>query len=279
MSAVIGNLPYSFLTNPMAGMRILLREASGGLKFLGGTREPKFTLKLDTVQLYDAASGAEQLVRQASVPTEIDVAFKATEFLADNLARFFQTLAPVAVAAAATAAYAYETFTAGKTGERYGLRGLRQTVAQRGDLKVYNVTDSALLVLDTDYSIVVQYGVTFIELKVDTYDAHVLRVGEGSTANTSYHAADLAYSSISPMVSAVRTVSGVLQIVSKTGINAELVFEKAQLAGGGEFNLQTKAPSDMGFVLTILDNSGSDAVNPFGVLKNYGYDSAGAALI
>ena len=279
MSAVIPNTPYSFLSNPMAGIRLLLRETGGGLKFLGGAREPKFSLTNEFAQLYDAGSGAEALVRQVPNLTGIKVEFKATEFLRDNLARFFMATAPTRVAAAPTQTHAAELFTGGKIGERYGLAGGRQTTEQRTALAVYNVTDAALLVLDTDYTVVVQYGLTFIEMKVDTYDAHSIRVGTGATAVADYNYQVLAHDLSGPMTRLTRSVSGILQIASKSGINAELEFDLAELNPGGDFNLQTKQFSDMNFALELKDNSATDATYPFGKLKVYGYESAGGALI
>ncbi|HEY3321721.1 MAG TPA: hypothetical protein VGP72_14720 [Planctomycetota bacterium] len=281
MGQVLSGTPYDCLTAPIAGVRIMLREANGLLEYLGSIKEPKFEEKLTFASIFDAGSGAEVELRKVASLLEMSMKFVAQEFLRANIARFMMAGAPTDVAADAVAAHAAETFVAGKTGARYGLAEGRQSDAQQTALKVYDTTEgtAALLVLDTDYKLVRQFSWTFIELLVDDWAGKTIRVGEGVTADTAYHYLKLAHAKINPLTKPERAVSGVLQIVSKTGQNMELVFNKAVLAGGGNFNLQTKEFSNMDFELTLQDDSAANPTAPFGELRIYGYDNAGGALI
>jgi hypothetical protein len=271
-------LPFDSANMTQGGVRVLIKEANKGFRFVGHIREPNLEAILEWYQLYHASSGQELLSYEAPTKVGYKAGFKCDEMLAENLKRMFFSGDPTDVAADAVAAAAAETVVAGKTGALHGLDYGRQTLAQRGDLAVYNVTDSALLVEDTDYAVVTQYGLTFVKMLVDTHAGDTIRFGEGATAATAYHYTKLAHKLLKPMTVTSLEVGALLQFPAIKGVNLEWRIWRASFKPTGLAWLSKEA-SNLAFELEVVSDSANHSTTPFGEIYDYGYDSAGAALI
>lgn len=284
MAQSFDHKPFDTKTGSIGGIRLLLRDTpdSGngkGFKYVGNIHSPTFAAETEAYEHFSAASGANVKDWEVPVKSGYGFGFTADELLADNMRRFLLALAPTDVAADAVATYGPELFLAGKTGELHGLEFGRQTLAQRGDLKVYNVTDAALLVLDTDYEIITQFGLTFIRMLVDTHAGDVIRAGEGATASTAYHYNKLQHKLIAPMTSLKLNCAAIIQFAAKKGINAEWRIPKALIKPDGEFDWNPEQASSLKFALEALDDSVNNPSTPFGTVHYFGHDTAGAAII
>jgi len=278
------NLPYTALQSMLGGFRVMISEPGSGanltgMRYLGTVFEPKWQQTVEYYEHFETASGAKVLDRKLPKQIGLKVAFKLDDLFAKNLERYFLAKEMTAVAANAAAAKTAELFIAGKTDALHGLSEGRQTDLQKTALAVYNVTDAALLVENTDYAKVRYYGWTFIKMLVNTHAGDVIRVGVGATAVTDYNYNELGYDAISPLTRYEREVRGILQAPSKTGGNWEYYFEKAILSPDGEFDLNVEQASSIQMALDFKDNSANDAANPFGVLRHRGYDDTGLAVV
>lgn len=278
MAQQLTRLPFAAANFTQGGVRVLLKELNKGLRFVGHIREPNLEPILEWYQHYNASAGKEALSYEAPTKTGYKAAFKADEMLSENLKRLFFAADPTDVAVDAVAAAGPETVVAGKTSALHGLDYGRQTIAQRGDLKVYNVTDAALLVADTDYAIVTQYGLTFVQMLVDTHAGDTLRFGEGATAGTAYHYTKLAHKLIKPLTVFSLEVGALLQFPAIKGINLEWRIWRASIKPTS-IAWNSKEASSLGFELEVIDDSANHSASPFGEIYDYGYDDAGAALI
>jgi hypothetical protein len=168
---------------------------------------------------------------------------------------------------------------AGATEDLHGIDEGRQTSEQRAALAVYNITDSALLTVDVDYSVVTQHGLTFIKMLVDTHAGDTIRVGTGATASTDYNYTKLAHYAITPLTRYEREVRALIMAPSKTGGCWEWKIERAILGPDGELDLNAEQASSIKMALTLKDDSANNPSSPWGTLRHYGYDDAGATLI
>ena len=278
MSQQLTRTPFNKENLSQGGVRVLVKEANKGFRYVGFIREPNLEAILEWYQYYNAASGKEVLAYEAPTKIGYKIGFKADEWLKENMKRMFFSAEPTDVAADAVATAGPETIVAGKTGDLHGLEYGRQTADQRTAVAVYNVTDSALLTLDTDYAIVTQYGMTFVKLLVDTHAGDTLRIGEGATGATAYHYNKLAHKLIAPLTVLSLEVGALLQFPAIKGVNLEWRIWKASIKPNS-LAWQSKEASSMGFELEVLDDSVNHPTTPFGELYDYGYDDAGAALI
>jgi len=160
--------PYSTGPLTIGGIRVLFSRKNGtkydGYRFMGVVHDTSFEAIKEIVEHYSAASGQNVKDWEAYKKLGYKLGFQADEFSAENLRAFLFSSAPEDVEADAVAEAGPEELIAGKTGDMHGLEFGRQTTAQVGDLTVYNDTDKALLTIDVDYEIVIQYGLTFIKL-------------------------------------------------------------------------------------------------------------------
>lgn len=278
MTAVLNQQPYDGKSYSVAGIRMLLKEFDSdgktpGYRYVGNMHSPSFDPSVDYLQHFSAASGAQLLDLEVPIKTSYKIGFTVDELLASNMKRFFFAADPTDVAADAVATAGPDLFLAGKTGEVHGLDEGRQTLAQRGDLAVYNVTDAALLVEDTDYEVITQFGLTFLRMLVDTHAGDVIRAGEGATAVTAYHFTKLAHQELLPMTNLRLECAVILQGVAKRGVNFEWRIDKALLKPDGEFDLNPEAISTMKFAVEALDNSVNEPTKPFGTFRRYGVNT------
>lgn len=278
MAQVLIRTPFQSANFSQGGVRVLLKEANKGFRFVGHIREPNLEAILEWYEHYNASAGKEVKDYEAPTKTGYKIGFKADEMLVDNLKRLFFAADPTDVAADAVAEAEPDLVTAGKTGALHGLDYGRQTAGQRGALTVYNVTDAALLVEDTDYEVVTQYGLTFIKMLVDTHAGDSLRIGEGATAVTVYHYTKLAHKLHKPLTVLSLEVGALLQFPAIKGINLEWRIWKASIKPNS-IAWNSKEVSNLGFELEVLDDSANHSATPFGELYDYGYDDAGAAVI
>lgn len=285
MGQDLAQVPYTpskhFL---MGGLRLLVNEPSSGLnnkgwRYFGKVKEPSFNPLNEFFEHFAADSGGNEKDFEAPSRTGYNLGFTAEEFLAENLARFFFAGDPADVAADAVATSPAELVVAGKTGARHGLLNGRQTQDQIDDLVVYNDTDTAALVLDTDYEIVQQFGLTFIVMLVDTHAGDVLSIGEGATGSNAYHYTKLAHKLIAPMTTLTLEVAAILQIPAKQGPNLEWWIPRCTIRPDGEFALTAEENSSLKFLLSLLSDAANNPNYPFGKLFYYGRDDAGASLI
>ena len=278
MAQQLTRLPFDAANFTQGGVRVLIKESGKGFRFVGHIREPNLEAMLEWYQHYNASAGKEALSYEAPTKTGYKAAFKADEMLSENLKRLFFAADPTDVAADAVATAAAETVTAGKTGALHGIDYGRQTVAQRAALAVYNVTDSALLVANTDYEVVTQYGLTFIKMLVDTHAGDTLRIGEGLTASSDYHYTKLAHKLIKPLTVLSLEVGALLQFPAIKGVNLEWRIWRASIKPTG-MSWNSKEASSLSFELEVIDDSANHPTSPFGEIYDYGYDDAGAAVI
>lgn len=278
MAQQLTRLPFNSANMTQGGVRVLIKESGKGFRFVGHIREPNLEAILEWYQLYHASSGQELLSYEAPTKVGYKAGFKCDEMLAENLKRMFFAADPTDVAADAVATAGPDLVTSGKTGALHGLDYGRQTSAQRVDLKVYNVTDSALLVKDTDYEIVTQYGLTFVKMLVDTHAGDSLRIGEGATATDTYHYTKLAHKLHKPMTVTSLEVGAILQFPAIKGVNLEWRIWRASFKPTGLAWLSKEA-SNLAFEMEVVSDAANHSTTPFGEIYDYGYDDAGAALI
>lgn len=283
MSQVLSNKPYSGQQELVTGFRILASEpAAGGktgLRFIGNILSPSVESKADFAEVFNTATGFETLVRKIPVKYASTIKFGINDLFARNYERYFLGTDLTAVAANPTATSGPDIVIAGKIGDQHGLMEGRLTDAQRTALKVYNVTGTALLVLNTDYKLVQIYGWTFVEMLVDTYAGNVLRLGTTADASVAYGFQLLAHYKINPITRAERTCQVILQAPSKSGGSWEYVLRKADLVPDGSFDLASKDASQMKFQLVALDDSAANPTEPYGYVRHYGPDDQGVSLI
>lgn len=278
MAQQLTRLPFAAANFTQGGVRVLIKELGKGFRFVGHIREPNLEPILEWYQHFNASAGKEALSYEAPTKTGYKAAFKADEMLSENLKRLFFAADPTDVAAAPTETAAAETVTAGKTGALHGIDNGRQTTLQRAAMAVYNVTDSALLVADTDYAVVTQYGLTFIKMLVDTHAGDTLRIGEGATAASDYHYNKLAHKLLKPLTVLSLEVGAILQFPAIKGINLEWRIWRASIKPTS-IAWNSKEASSLGFELEVIDDSANHSDSPFGEIYDYGYDDTGAAVI
>lgn len=282
MTQQLVQTPYSNKNYMMGGIRMLLKDlATGhaGFQFVGNMHSPDMQPILEIYEHYQAASGAEAKDFESPSKTGYKIGYTADELLVKNLKRYLYGGAITEVAADASATAGPETFTAGLTGDLHGLEYGEQTSAQRTALAVYNVTDAADLVLDTDYSVVTIYGWTFIKMLVDTHAADEIRVGTGATASTAYEYDKKAHKLFAPLSNLSQDVAAIMLFPAKKGPNFWWRVDKAIIKPDGSLGLSAKEATSKKMVLEVLDNSAAEPSYPFGKFGFLGYDDAGAALL
>lgn len=284
MAQVLDNTPYSALQSMLAGFRIAISEPASstlktGFRFLGTVFAPKFDLGIEYYSHYETASGAKVEDRKIPKTVAIKIGFSQDDMFAKNWERFLLGADLTSVAADPAATHVAEEFIGGVTGDLHGIDEGRQSDAQLAALAVYNVTDSALLVLNTDYSLIRQHGLSFVKMLVDTHATDTIRVGTGATAATDYTYLKLAHHLILPVTRYEREVRALLMAPSKTGGAWEWKIEKATLGPDGELDLNAEQASSVKMALNLKDDSTANPTKPWGILRHVGYDDAGASLI
>lgn len=284
MGQVLANIPYSGRQSTLSGFRVLISELVSsslysGWQFMGTVFAPKWVPKIEYYSHFETGSGAEEEDRKIPRTVGLALEFSCDDLFSKNYERWFMAAAQSKIAANAAAVAAAEIVVAGLTGTQHGISNGRQTSVQRTALTVYNVTDSAALVLNTDYKIVTIYGNTFIEMLVDTHAGDQLRIGTGATSSTDYNYVLTGHYEIAPLTRLERRIKAIIQAPSKTGGNWEYITELATLDNGGEFDVNVQQASSQKFTLTMLNNAAAQPNYPWGKFRSMGYDDAGAALI
>jgi hypothetical protein len=280
---MLNNKPYSGLQELIAGFRLLISEAvTGGYtgyRYIGNVLNPAIDCKQDFAEVYNTATGQEMLWRKIPIKQAMSFKFGVNDLFAKNYARWFNAGPEAQVAGDAAATAGPDLIVAGLTGDEHGLSQGRQSDAQRGAIKVYNLTDTTLLVENTDYKVKKVYGWTIIEMLVDTHAGDVLRIGKTNDASAVYEYNKIAHIKVAPNTKAIRNCKIRLQAPSKSGGAWEFVSDLAQLSNDGTFDTSQKDASSMKFALDFLDNSAADSSYPFGYIMHYGENATGMEQI
>lgn len=284
MTQQLVQTPFSTNNYTQGGQRLMVKElveggTDKGFRYLGNIHTLNWAQAVEFFEHYSAASGQEVKDYEAPNKTGVSISFTADEITTENLKRFLMSGEPDDVAENLIAAASPQQVLAGKTDELHGLDYGRQTAAQRGDLVVYNVTDAADLVEDTDYEVVTLFGWTFIKMLVDTHAGDVLKIGEGINAADDYHYKELAAKRIKPMTVVKMEVAAILEMPALKGKNWAWRIWKANLKPAGEFSWSSKEASSIKFSLEVLSDAVNHSATPFGEALDYGFDDAGGALI
>jgi len=277
------SIPYSGNNRALLGIRLLLAQWTGsyhsGYRHIGNIISPDLEQGIERYKHYSSPIGQDKLDWIVPIKAEPIFKFTTDELSNKNLQYFLNAGAPTAVAANPTATYGPETIICGKTGDIHGLTEGNLTDAQRTALKVYDVTGTALLVADTDYSVITLIGETSIQMLVDTYAGHLLRIGTGSTAAVAYGFVQKAGQWFTPLTAQNVYVAAKIQFFPVQGKGLEWRIRNATITNGSKLNADKKAASSLDFELNLLDDTVLNPTEPFGRMWDLGYDDAGTPTI
>jgi len=269
--------PYDKLAASTGGGEIIISEAVeggwSGLSTLGNVREIKYDQQVETVKVPVSADGLEVTHREITTTVGLTCSGKLTETNSETIRRLFLTTDETSEALNAAATADAETCIAGRAGQYHGLDNGTLNSTQRGNLTVYNVTDSADLVAGTDYSVVVSNGQTYIKLLVDTHAGDEIRIGTGATASSDYEYEQPARRAYTPLSDPVITVRGKVMLNSQNGISVEHRFESASLRLSN-FTRTAKEAGSCDVTITF-ERDGNNTAEPFGKVYEYGAKSEG----